>query len=121
MADFPSLTPSSRTFTPEEYAGAAAIALGGKQSRVAHSTSSFGAQLRLSFIGLTEAERFSIEAHYHGQQGGFLAFELPAEMFADLTGVVDPCPLWRYAVAPEIEDFCGPHHDITVTLESVTS
>ena len=32
-----------------------------------------------------------------------------------------PPVLWHYVAPPEAEDFCGPHHDVTVTLESVSS
>jgi len=81
MPDFPPLKPATRTFTPAAYHQSSYRALGGKQSSVSHSNAALNSQLRLTFQALDEADRFAIEAHYHGQQGRFDPFQLPAETF----------------------------------------
>jgi len=122
MPTFPAIAPSSRSFTPGEYPHAAFTALSGEQSRVRHSDAVVGGSIDLSFIRLTEEERSLIEQHYLGQQGEFLAFSLPPETFSgfDPYEFLEGAGLWRYAEPPEIEDFCGPHHDVRVRLVAAT-
>lgn len=79
MPTFPPLTPSSRTHTPAAKPATAGLSLSGRRSVVGHSNASLGGQLRLSFIGLSEAERLQLEAHYHGQKGNFIPFALPGD------------------------------------------
>ena len=122
MPTFPAIAPSSRTFTPGEYPHAAFTALSGEQSRVRHSDAVVGGSVDLTFTRLTEEERSLIEQHYLGQQGEFLAFSLPPETFSgfDPYDFLEGAGQWRYAEPPEIEDFCGPHHDVRVRLVAAT-
>jgi len=122
MPTFPAIAPSSRSFTPGEYPHAAFTALSGEQSRVRHSDAVVGGSVDLTFTRLTEDERSLIEQHYLGQQGEFLAFSLPPETFSgfDPYEFLEGAGLWRYAEPPEIEDFCGPHHDVRVRLLTAT-
>lgn len=85
MPAFPPLKPATRTFMPGSYHQSGYRALSGQQSRVAHSNAASRSQLRLTFLAIEEADRFAIEAHYHGQQGRFDRFELPAETFNGTT------------------------------------
>jgi hypothetical protein len=122
MPTFPAIAPSTRSFTPGEYPHAAFTALSGEQSRVRHSDAVVGGSVDLTFTRLTEDERILIEQHYLGQQGEFLAFSLPPETFSgfDPYEFLEGAGLWRYAEPPEIEDFCGPHHDVRVRLVTAT-
>jgi hypothetical protein len=58
---FPSLTPSSRTFTPGRHPHSEIPTLNGLQTRVRTSNVILEQRLRLTFIGLTEAQMLSIE------------------------------------------------------------
>lgn len=120
MPTFPAIAPSSRTFTPGDYPHSPFVALSGEQSRVRHSDAVLGASLELEFIRLTEAERLSIETHYLGQYGEMDSFPLPPETFSGFNpyDFIEGAGLWRYAEPPEIEDFCGPTHDVRVRLVS---
>jgi len=122
MPTFPAIAPSSRSFTPGEYPHAAFTALSGEQSRVRHSDAVVGGSIDLTFTRLTEEERSLIEQHYLGQQGEFLSFSLPPETFSGFNpyDFLEGAGLWRYAEPPEIEDFCGPHHDVRVRLVAAT-
>lgn len=128
MAVFPSLTPAGRTFTPGQYAHAQIRTKSGLQARVRHSSAAAGAQLRLTFKAITRAELLEVRDHYAAQLGGFLAFEIPAEVVA---GITTPATItlsgyrWLYASPPEVEDVPiesgSPlnRHDLTVVLEGV--
>ncbi|MFZ9959309.1 MAG: LamG domain-containing protein [Candidatus Limnocylindrus sp.] len=122
MPTFPAIAPNSRTFTPGQYPHAVFTALSGEQSRVRHSDAVVGGIIDLTFTRLTEQERQAIEQHYLGQQGEFLAFNVPPETFSgfDPYNFLEGAGLWRYAEPPEIEDFCGPHHDVRVRLVAAT-
>jgi hypothetical protein len=118
MADFPLLKPATRTFMPGSYHQSGYQALSGKQSRVSHSNATSRSQLRLTFQGLSQSERFAVESHYYGQQGRFIPFELPAAIFNGTTDLT-PASSWRYVGPPEVEEIPGPYFNITVPLESV--
>jgi hypothetical protein len=121
MATFPALTPSSRTFTPGERPHSQIRTLSGSQVRVRQSNVLVNQRLRLTFIGLTEAEMLSIRSHYVGQQGRFLSFDIPNELLSGVTTPASFTPTgysWVYASTPVIEDIgCGRY---SVTLELVT-
>jgi len=121
MADFPALSPASRAFTPGTYPVAATAAMSGNQSQLLSGTAMIGSQLRLSFPKLSESDRLAVEAHYHGQQGGFLPFAVPAEVLSGFTAAdfVLTGYRWIYARPPEVADFCGPFYDVSIDLESV--
>lgn len=122
MAAFPSLTPSSRTFTPGEYPHTAYQAWNGREGRVRHSNVMLNSTLRLSFISLTEANMLSILSHYNGQQGGYLAFTIPSQLLSGVSAAADYTLTgyqWRYAEPPIIDDIPCAGHSVEVTLESV--
>lgn len=121
MAAFPTMTPSSRTFTPGEYPHAPYSGMNGKQATVRNSTVMLSSQLRLSFVALTEAEMLSILSHYQGQKGRYLSFAVPADLFSGATAADYALTgyAWRYIEPPMVEDYGEQRHTVTVTLESV--
>lgn len=121
MATFPTFYPSTRTFTPGEYPHTPFQTLSARNRRVLHSNVIQSSSLRLSFVRLSESDMLAILSHYNTQQGDFIPFAIPASILQGFTAA-DFIPtgyLWRYAEPPEVEDFCGPYHDVTVVLESV--
>jgi hypothetical protein len=121
MAIFPALKPSSRSFTPGVYPHSEIRTLSGGQSRVRQSNVLVDQRLRLSFIALTEAEMLSIRTHYVGQQGRFLAFQIPNELLNGVTTPANFTPAgyqWIYAATPNIQDVGCQRY--TVSLELVT-
>jgi hypothetical protein len=122
MATFPTLTPSSRIFTPGEYPNSIYTTLAGSESRVRNSNVMSASRLELTFIRLAEADMLSIKSHYAGQYGGFLAFAIPSALLSGVTTAADftlTGYLWRYISSPQITDYCDSLHDVKVTLESV--
>lgn len=82
MPSFPALSPGSRVFSPGSYPQAAYQSAAGQRTNVAHSNAMISSRLEMVFPALSEAQMQSIYQHYHGQQGGFLPFQVPAQVFA---------------------------------------
>ena len=122
MATFPTLTPSSRTFTPGRHPHSEIPTLNGLQVRVMASNVILEQQLRLTFIGLTEAQMLSIRSHYIGQQGRFLSFVIPDSLLSGMTTPAYFTPTaysWIYGSSPQVEDIPGTQR-YTVSVELVT-
>ena len=122
MAAFPTLKPSTRTFTPGDYPHSPFRAWNGRQNRVRISNVMLNSQLRLTFLALTKAEMLSILTHYRGQVGGFSSFLLPTDV---LSGVTSPSDFtlsgygWVYAEPPNVEDLPCGGHNVELSLVSV--
>ena len=122
MATFPTLTPSSRSFTPGRHPHSEIPTLNGLQTRVRTSNVILEQQLRLTFIGLTEAQMLSIRSHYVGQQGRFLSFFIPSSLLSGMTTPSYFTPTgysWIYGSAPQVEDIPGTQR-YTVSVELIT-
>ena len=123
MATFPTLTPSSRTFTPGRHPHSEIPTLDGLQTRVRTSNVILEQRLRLSFIGLTEAQMLSIRTHYVGQQGRFLSFAIPTSLLSGMTTPANFTPTgysWIYGSAPQVEDIpCAQRYNVSLELVTV--
>ena len=123
MATFPALTPSSRTFTPGRHPHSEIPTLNGLQTRVRTSNVVLEQRLRLSFIGLTEAQMLSIRTHYVGQQGRFLSFAIPTSLLSGMTTPANFTPTgysWIYGSAPQVEDIpCAQRYNVSIELVTV--
>lgn len=121
MTTFPALVPSSRTFTPGEYPATAFSGFSGAQNRVRHSNVFLAAQLRLTFLGLTQSEMLNIWNHYNNRRGEFRSFELPAEVvsYGSITDYVPGNYIWRYTGPGVVEDLPCGNHNVSLTLETV--
>lgn len=123
MATFPALSPATRTCTPGKYPHAQFNNLGGRSQTVRLSNVMLRSQLRLSFQAITEAQLLAITGHYLEQKGGYLSFDLPAEVWSGVATAADYTPSgyrWRYAGPPAVTDIpCTNCYDVELTLESV--
>ena len=123
MAAFPTLTPSSRTFTPGRHPYSEIPTLNGLQTRVRTSNVIIEQQLRLTFLGLTESEMLSIRTHYIGQQGRFLSFFIPSSLLSGMTAPAYFTPTgysWIYGSAPQVEDIpCAQRYNVSVELITI--
>jgi hypothetical protein len=121
MAMFPVLNPSSRIFTLGEYPNSPFGSWSGGESRVRNSNIMLSSQLRLRFIGITEAQMLSIVAHYQGQDGSFEAFALPSDIWSGTSNPADyglTGYSWRYLEPPSVDDMPCGGHDVEVALVS---
>lgn len=107
MATFPALPVTGRTFAQGVYPHTAHNAYNGRQVRVRHSNTVVGNLLRLRFDMLSRTEMLSLQSHYAGQLGGFLAFAIPDDV---LDGINTPATVtptdhkWVYVAPPRVTD-----------------
>jgi hypothetical protein len=119
MANFPSLKPATRTFTPGRHPHSEIPTLSGLQTRVRTSNVLLEQRLRLTFAALTEAEMLSIRSHYIGQQGRFISFFIPNDLLSGMSTPASFTPTgysWTYATPPQITDVACGRYDVAVEL-----
>lgn len=123
MATFPTLIPSSRTFTPGEYPHTAFTGMSGRSNRVRNSNVMLSSQVRLTFAAITESQMLSILTHYQGRLGTFQSFPLPTAIWSGVSSINDYQLSgygWRYIEPPNVSDaMCANAYDVELTLETV--
>jgi len=122
MANFPSLKPATRTFTPGRHPHSEIPTLSGLQTRVRTSNVLLEQRLRLTFAALTETEMLSIRSHYIGQQGRFISFFIPNDLLSGMSTPASFTPTgysWTYATPPQISDVACGRYDVAVELATV--
>lgn len=122
MATFPTLTPSSRSFSPGRHPHSEIRTLNGLQTRVRTSNVILEQRLRLTFVALTETQMLSVRSHYNGQQGRFLSFDIPTSLLSGMASPASFTPTgysWIYADSPQIEDIGLQRYTVSVELVTV--
>lgn len=122
MASFPTLTPSSRSFTPGRHPHSEIGTLNGLQTRVRTSNVILEQRLRLTFVALTETQMLSVRTHYNTQQGQFIPFDLPSSLLSGMSAPANFTPTgysWIYAASPEVEDIGLQRYTVNVELLTV--
>lgn len=86
MADFPSLAPQSRAYTPGSFAALRSTTLSGVETVVRRNNAAVNHQLRLTFVSGLVKDQKSIFSHY-AVQNRFQPFDLPSVVLqgSDLT------------------------------------
>lgn len=117
MADFPSYTPQSRTYTPGSFAVRRSTTLSGDQVAVRKNNAATDYQLSLSFVSSTTVIQNSIFSHY-AVQNRFIPFDLPSTI-TDGGGLSFPSGYqWIYSGPPEVT-FAPGKIEVRVRLELV--
>ena len=122
MANFPSITRSTRLYTQGNFPSAIQASSNGVTTGFRRGNRRINQTLQLSFNNLTEAQVTQIRNHYDGQNGSFSIFYLSAEVWAGYT--TPPVALvsdfaWLYANAPTISDGIVSKWNIEIELVSV--
>ena len=122
MATFPSLTPSTRLYTPGDFPSAIQATSSGATTGFRRGNRRINQTLQLTFDNLTETQVNLIRTHYDGQNGSFEIFFLSSECWAGYT--TPPVPLvsdfaWLYATAPTISDGITSKWNVEIELVSV--
>ena len=124
---FNTLVPTSRTFTPGNYAVKSFSALNGVEHRLLYGNVRTQMTLDLTFANITDSEAASILTHFDEMAGTFLTFYLEV---AD-TGVkggwkaTDEFKLnanggaWRYDSVPEVQSVYPGISTVNVKLRGV--
>ena len=122
MANFPSITPSTRLYTQGNFPSAIQSSSTGVTTGFRRGNRRINQTLQLSFNNLTEAQVTLIRNHFDGQNGSFNIFYLSAEVWAGYT--TPPVPLvsdfaWLYANAPTISDGIVSKWNVEIDIVSV--
>lgn len=117
MADFPSVTPQTRTYTPGTFAVNRSGSLSGDQVSVRRNNAATDYLLSLTFVSSTADDQNAIFEHY-AVQNRFQPFDLPSSI-TDGGGFSFPTNYqWIYAAPPEVT-FSAGSVEISVQLELV--
>lgn len=101
MADFPTLTPQARTFTPGAYAVLSADTLSGEKVSVRRNNAATDYLLTLTFISDSVENQNKVFNHF-ASQNRFQPFDLPAEVLAN-SGLSFPSGYqWIYRDSPQV-------------------
>lgn len=122
MSTFPSLIPSTRTYTPGDVPSAVQASLTGVASGFRRGNRRVGQTLALTFQRLEESDVTLIRNHYDNRSGSFDLFFLSAQVWNGYG--TPPIPLlsdyaWRYVAAPGITDASCARWDVELQLETV--
>ncbi len=117
MADFPTLTPETRTYTPGSFAVYRANTLSGGQTTIRRNNAATGYRLSLTFISPTVAQQKAIYTHYV-TQNRFQPFDLPSSITAGGGFTFPTGYQWIYVSPPEVTYTPG-NISVSVELELV--
>jgi len=117
MADFPTLTPETRTFTPGSFAVMRTKTVSGDDFSVRKTNAATDYLLSLTFVSSDATQQNSIFAHYV-IQNRFQPFDLPSSI-TDGGGFTLPAGYqWIYVNAPKV-NFTPGSVEVSVDLELV--
>jgi hypothetical protein len=113
VAQFPSLNPQLRSFTPAQYPNTHIGTLDGDELSVRHTNSSTGSILRLTFNGIDQNVKLNLIAHY-SFHARFVSFDLSSTTLLG-SGITIPANYqWIYVAPPAFTETPGV---ITASVE----
>jgi len=101
MADFPSLSPQSRSYTPGSFAARRSKTFSGEEVTVRRTNAAIDYKLRFTFTSGSTVQQSQIFSHY-AVQNRFEPFDLPSSVLQD-SGLTFPAGYqWIYAETPKV-------------------
>lgn len=121
---FPTLQPTSRSFSAGDYPVKTFKAQSGAEVRILYGSKRTGMTIDLSYDNISDSQADDFVAHYDEVQGQFLTFTLPASAQAGWRGntqAVDAVAgnRWRYESAPAITSVRPGVSSVQVKLKGV--
>ena len=117
MADFPSLTPSTRVFTSPTRVVQLSESMTGRRFGIQKSNAHINGRLSLSFVALSDSNVVDILGHYR-YHGDVYLFDLPSSVTAGSTIYQPANHRWTY-LEPPVITIAGGLNDLEVTLDLV--
>ncbi len=122
MATFPSIVPTTRTYSPGDLPSVAQASLAGNVSAFRRGNRRIAQSLQLSYENLTESQVTEFRTHYDTQQGSYQIFYLSSETWAGYT--TPPVSLvsdfaWLYSGPPTIADGFTTRWNVEIELRTV--
>ena len=124
MTIFPSVTPTSRSWSPGAIAQTSFSSIGGYEIRFLHADRAFGQRLSLGFVNVTNAVGKSITDHYITVMTTFESFDVPAEVYAGMATYAHMLPTgnaWRYVGPPSVIYGVPGYQSLSVELIGVAA
>ena len=123
MANFPSITPSGRSFKPGVYPQKTYRSMAGVVIKRTYGNSPYGAQLQLDFDNITDASVVTIIDHYRSQTAANRRFNLSTAVTAGMSTALASRAnasldglRWEYADAPDVQSVRPGINKVRVTL-----
>lgn len=123
MADFPAITPSSRTFKPGVYPQRSYRSLNGAVVKRTFGNSPYSAVMELSFDNISDFTVIAIIDHYNNQTAANARFKLSSNVtaglywrLADQATAKDYNLRWEYKEPPEIQSVRPNVSNVRVSL-----
>lgn len=126
MADFPSLTPSSRRFSPGVYPIKVYRTLAGIAARRTYGNRPYGAKLELEYRNVADATVNTLLDHYHNQTSINKRFKLSSNVTAgmsndvadEVTNTADDRGNLRYEYEqpPQVESVRPGIYNVSISL-----
>lgn len=119
---FPSLIPTSRSFTPGQLPIRTYTTLSGAIWKRAFTNTRLGQTMQLEFANITDEQAELIFVHFESVGGLFTRFGLPTEVFAGISGGIPgrlqaPANIqWAYAKEPTISSVFPGISSVSVEL-----
>lgn len=123
MANFPSITPTARSFKPGVYPQKSYRSLNGAVIKRTYGNSPYGATLELSFENISDANTVALIDHYRSQTAANSRFSVSSNVTSGMSSTlaaradasVDNLR-WEYAGPPEVDSIRPGINRVRVSL-----
>ena len=122
---FPTLTPSSRNFSPGNYQVKTFKAQSGAETRILYGSNRTGMKLSLTYRNITDAQAEEFLDHYHDMKGTYTTFTIQPQSKAGWEGNADAIDAtdfgnsYRYSGPPQLTQVKPGVSHISVNLIGV--
>ena len=101
MADFPSLTPQARTYTPGSFAVLRTNTLSGNDVSVRRNNAAVDYRIRFNFVSGTTEDQNAVFSHY-AVHNRFQPFDLPTSVLSGSELTFPSGYQWIYSGPPQV-------------------
>lgn len=119
---FPSLTPSSRNFSPGNFPVKTFKAQSGAETRILYGSKRTGMKLALSYKNISDAKAEEFLDDFVAQKGTYTAFAINTGLKGGWKGnsdALDSSDKWRYASPPKVTQVKPGISNVQVNLVGV--
>jgi hypothetical protein len=122
MANFPEIEPSTRSYDLGEFSGSVSSSFAGGGVRFSHGEDSYGQEMTLAFLDISESDAALIRDHYRIQGSShlsFILFSITWRAHSDPEAIAPPGARWVYVGAPREIHRKGKLYGMEVVLRYV--
>ena len=119
---FPTLTPSSRNFSPGDFPTKKFRSQSGSETRILYGSKRTGMKLSLGYKNISDANAELFLDDFEAQKGTYTAFAINEDLKGGWTGnsdALDSSDKWRYAGPPQVVQVKPGVSNVRVNLVGV--